>query len=64
MVNHNILCDKLNYYGIRGSVNRLLKTIPLINGFDLVTTIHIYRDIEGKDTILIQIFQNEINYLL
>ena len=44
-VNHNILCDKLNYYGIRGSVNKLLKSYLLnrkqyvsVNGFDSHTT--------------------------
>ena len=25
-VNHNILCDKLNYYGLRGNVNRLIQS--------------------------------------
>ena len=25
-VNHNILCDKLNYYGLRGNVNKLMKS--------------------------------------
>ena len=25
-VSHNILCDKLNYYGLRGIVNKLMKS--------------------------------------
>ena len=25
-VNHNILCDKLNYYGLRGNVNSLIQS--------------------------------------
>ena len=25
-VNHKILCDKLNYYGLRGNVNRLIQS--------------------------------------
>ena len=25
-VNHNILCEKLNYYGLRGNVNRLIQS--------------------------------------
>ena len=40
-VNHNILCDKLKYYGIRGNVNKLFlsyltnrKQYVSINGFD------------------------------
>ena len=40
-VNHDILCDKLNYYGLRGNVNQLIqsyltnrKQIVSINGQD------------------------------
>ena len=40
-VNHNILCEKLNYYGLRGNVNKLFqsylsnrKQYVSINGFD------------------------------
>ena len=40
-VNHNMLCDKLNYYGLRGNVNNLIqsylanrKQYVSINGFD------------------------------
>ena len=40
-VNHNILCDKLNYYGLRGNVNKLMKSYienrkqyVSINGFN------------------------------
>ena len=40
-VNHNILCEKLNYYGLRGNVNRLIqsylanrKQYVSINGFE------------------------------
>ena len=40
-VNHQILCEKLNYYGLRGNVNRLIqsylsnrKQFVSINGFD------------------------------
>ena len=40
-MNHNILCDKLKYYGIRGNVNKLFlsyltnrKQYVSINGFD------------------------------
>ena len=40
-VNHEILCDKLNYYGLRGKVNDLIKSYlsnrkqyVSINGFD------------------------------
>ena len=39
-VNHNILCDKLNYYGLRGNVNKLIQSFLAdrtqyvsINGF-------------------------------
>ena len=40
-VNHKILCDKLNYYGLRGNINKLIlsylsyrKQFVSINGFD------------------------------
>ena len=40
-VNHNILCEKLNYYGLRGNVNKLIQSYlsnrwqyVSINGFD------------------------------
>ena len=40
-INHNILCDKLNYYGLRGNVNKLMKSYlenrkqyVSINGFN------------------------------
>ena len=40
-VNHNILCDKLNYYGLHGNVNRLIQSYLVnrkqyvsINGFE------------------------------
>ena len=40
-VNHNILCEKLNFYGLRGNVNKLIKSYLLnrkqyvsLNGFD------------------------------
>ena len=40
-VHHDILCDKLKYYGLRGKVNELLKSylsnrkqFVTINGFD------------------------------
>ncbi len=40
-VNHNILCEKLNYYGLRGNINNLIQSYLVnrkqyvsINGFD------------------------------
>ena len=40
-VNHKILCEKLDHYGLRGNVNKLIKSYPenrkqyvAINGFD------------------------------
>ena len=40
-VNHSILCEKLNYYGLRGNVNKLIQSYlsnrwqyVSINGFD------------------------------
>ena len=41
VINHKILCEKLNYYGLRGNVNNLIKSYlsdkkqhVSINGFD------------------------------
>ena len=53
-VNHNILCDKLNYYGIRGSANKLLnsyltnrKQYVSVNGFDSYTKKNYMRSTSG-----------------